>query len=145
MNTLTGTTEKVRDAMLEEALGELITLSKGVEELKASLGSAVTAARDDIEKGGELAALRVANLLDDRTGRLVQATREIGALRELLVGEIAAAANADSIRLFRDEVARAAREGATTRRRDLLFSVLVAAGMSAVIAIAMFATLHALH
>ncbi|CAG9235665.1 conserved hypothetical protein [Paraburkholderia tropica] len=141
MNTLTGTTEKVRDAMLEEALGELVTLSKGVEELKASLGSAVTDARANIEKGGELAALRVANLLDDRTGRLVQATKEIGALRELLVGEIAAAANADSIRLFREEVARAIGERASTRRRDLL----IASGVSAVITITIVAALHLLH
>ncbi|WP_321944019.1 hypothetical protein [Paraburkholderia tropica] len=145
MNTLTGTTEKVRDAMLEEALGELITLSKGVEELKTSLGSAVRAAREDIEKGGELAALRVANLLDDRTGRLVQATKEIGALRELLVGEIAAATHADSIRLFREEVARAVVEKAATRRRDIWISALIASGVSVVISVAIFIALRALH
>ncbi|WP_233890053.1 hypothetical protein [Paraburkholderia flagellata] len=137
--------ESLRDAMLEEAVGQVIALAQNIDALVRALETAVPNARSEIEKGGEFAALRFARMADERVAQFVNATREVSALRELLLGEVASAATAHSLKLFREEVAKAANDSRSERIRDLaiaaLFGALGALGVGGLL----LAGLHLTH
>ncbi|MEX4004138.1 hypothetical protein AB4Y38_35240 [Paraburkholderia sp. EG285A] len=137
--------ENLRDAMLEEAVGQVIALSQNIDVLVRALETAVPNARSEIEKGGEFAALRFAKVADERVAQFANATKEVSALRELLLGEVASAATTHSLKLFREEVAKAASGSRRQRVRDLamaaLFGGLVALGVGGLFV----AALHLMH
>ncbi|SMG61550.1 hypothetical protein [Paraburkholderia susongensis] len=89
----------VRDALLAEALGELYTLREDV----AALMKAIPDARSAIESGGQLATLRFAEqtdkavaVLDGRIAQMAAAVKEVGAMRETLIGAVAAHATEEA-------------------------------------------------
>ncbi|MEX3845534.1 hypothetical protein [Paraburkholderia sp. BR10882] len=116
--------ESLRDAMLEEAVGQVIALAQNIDALVRALETAVPNARSEIEKGGEFAAMRFARVADERVVQFVNATREVSALRELLLGEVASAATTHSLKLFREEVAKAANDNRRQRIRDMSMAAL---------------------
>jgi len=93
-----------RDALLAEILGELYTLRDDVTHLMAIIPDA----RAEIEKGGEYATLKfstqtdqMAAVLDTRIRQMVSAVKDIGAMREMLVGLITAQATEQAkVQLF---------------------------------------------
>ncbi len=81
------------DTLLAEILGERYTLRDDVTYLLAIIPDA----RTEIEKGGEFAALKfsaqtdkAAAVLDARIRKMASAVKDIGAMREMLVGLITA-------------------------------------------------------
>jgi hypothetical protein len=106
-----------RDALLAEVLGELYTLRDEV----AHLMTVVPDARSAIEKGGELATLKFAAqadktvaVLDARITLMSNAVKDVGAMREMLVGAI----TTQAIREARAQLLDAVREITAQRRTD---------------------------
>jgi hypothetical protein len=118
--------DELRDAMLAEALSEVIALSEAVKKLDSTLKEAVPNARAQIEKGGELAVLRFREVADDRIAQMNRAMQDISALRELLVGEVAVRVRVQGDQQLRDIATDLIGMGSRRRRFELM--VCAAAG-----------------
>ncbi|MEW1781410.1 hypothetical protein AB0305_04320 [Arthrobacter sp. NPDC080086] len=109
-----------REALLAELLGDVHTLREDV----AAMTNVVPQARENIERGGEFAALkfekqvaRLDTLLTERILQMAAAVKDASAAREMLVGAVALKAS-EQARAQLLEVVREALDTANATRSN---------------------------